>query len=333
MKTAILSRSPFLPRRALPQQDGVTLIELMIALLLGLFVVVGVLGIFTANREASRANENLARIQENARVTFDLIGRSIREADGNPCFRTRERLTGDLGEINLNKALPSPVSWDTDIDVAVRGYAVGATLPTGANGGIEVADDSDSIILLSGTTNASPVVFDPTASTVTLLPHTHPTTEAGNYILCHQQGGIAYRAPANSIPVVSGVYAPPAGLMPSATSTGWLAELTAEAWFVGKDATLYRTFIGPGFSGTEPIIRNVEHMELRYLVDDYDDATPAPTRYISAGEVGDDNWPFVRAVSVTLELRSAENIAPTTGTDRKLQRTLMHIASIRNRLP
>ncbi|MDR2882119.1 MAG: prepilin-type N-terminal cleavage/methylation domain-containing protein, partial [Azoarcus sp.] len=66
-------------------QRGMTLIELMIAMLLGLIVVGGVLGIFVANSETHRQTDDLARIQENARVAVQLMGHSMREAAGNPC--------------------------------------------------------------------------------------------------------------------------------------------------------------------------------------------------------------------------------------------------------
>jgi type IV pilus assembly protein PilW len=353
MKTETLFH-PRLPRRAVPRQGGATLIELMISLLLGLFVIGGVLGIFTANREASRVNENLARIQENARVAFDLMGHSIREADSNPCFRTRNRLTGDLGGFNLDDldSLPSP--WKTYIETAVHGYTgtpSGITLPPG----ITAVADSDAIILISGTSNASPVAFAPgETDKVTLLPHSHPAA-IGNYILCHQRGGLAFRGAIPAVSTGSHVYSLPVPLptpfdpagATDATPMGWLAELTAEAWFVGTNTdtgktSLYRTIIAPGVGATEPIIADVVKMELRYLVDDYSDsggpiATP-PTSYVDAAAVtavtvsGGTGWDLVRAVSVTLELRSAENVA-STGTDRRLHRTLMHIASIRNRLP
>ena len=337
--------------RSLPRQGGATLIELMVSLLLGFFVIGGALSMFSANREASRANENLARIQENARVAFDLMGHSIREADSNPCFRMRDRLTGDLGSLVLANNIPE--AWDTDISAAVRGYAAGASLPSGiVPAGITLAAGSDAIILLSGTSNVSAVVFTPgTTETVTLLPHSHPAS-VGNYILCHQDSGMAFRGviPAILAGGSSSYFLPvpmPKAVHSDAAPTGWLAGLTAEAWFVGTDAStgktsLYRTATASGLSSTEPIISDVVKMELRYLVDDYSPSSgpiAVPTQYIDTAAVNaiavtaGSAWDFVRAVSVTLELRSAENIAPTAEADRSLRRSLMHIASIRNRLP
>lgn len=70
--------------RARPQR-GLTLVELMVAMVLGLLILGGVVSIFLSNRQAFRTSEQLARIQENARTAFELMSRSIREAGAVPC--------------------------------------------------------------------------------------------------------------------------------------------------------------------------------------------------------------------------------------------------------
>jgi type IV pilus assembly protein PilW len=64
------------------RNDGFSLVELMIAMLLGLFIIGGVISVFLSNRVAYRQNENLARMQENARYAFEVVGRDIREVGG-----------------------------------------------------------------------------------------------------------------------------------------------------------------------------------------------------------------------------------------------------------
>ncbi|RMH93534.1 prepilin-type N-terminal cleavage/methylation domain-containing protein [Lysobacter pythonis] len=68
-------------------QRGFTLIELMIALVLGLVVVAAAGGIFISNRRVYGTTESINRIQENQRAAFELLVRDIREAGGNPCLR------------------------------------------------------------------------------------------------------------------------------------------------------------------------------------------------------------------------------------------------------
>ncbi|WP_296251991.1 prepilin-type N-terminal cleavage/methylation domain-containing protein [uncultured Stenotrophomonas sp.] len=71
------------PRR----QRGFTLIELMVALLLGLLVVAAAGSIFLSNRRVYGSTEAVGRIQENQRAAFEMMARDIREAGVNPCSR------------------------------------------------------------------------------------------------------------------------------------------------------------------------------------------------------------------------------------------------------
>ena len=61
-------------------QVGMTLIEIMIALLIGAFLVGGVLQIFINTKQSYRMAENFSRFQENGRLALDLIGRDVRVA-------------------------------------------------------------------------------------------------------------------------------------------------------------------------------------------------------------------------------------------------------------
>ncbi|MFM7330683.1 MAG: PilW family protein [Brachymonas sp.] len=66
-------------------ERGMTLIELLIAMLIGLFLLGGVISIFVSNQQNYRTNENLSRVQESARFAIEQLGREIRDAGFNPC--------------------------------------------------------------------------------------------------------------------------------------------------------------------------------------------------------------------------------------------------------
>jgi len=70
-----------------PAQRGFTLIELMVAMMLGLLVVGAAGGLFLSNRKVYGAAESINRIQENQRSAFEMLARDVREAGGNPCTR------------------------------------------------------------------------------------------------------------------------------------------------------------------------------------------------------------------------------------------------------
>ena len=101
-------------------QKGLTLIELMIAMLLGVFLIGGILQIFISTKQSYRMQENLSRLQENGRFAMDFIARDM-------------RMTGYWG--CLNPSAP-------DVDVA------GAD--NNAAGTVDSIDDGTDTITLRG---------------------------------------------------------------------------------------------------------------------------------------------------------------------------------------
>ena len=94
-------------------QAGLTLVELMVALVLGLVLILGVLNIFVSNRETFRVTENLTRIQENARAGFDFMARDVREAGQNPCGTNlgRQRHTQNRCDSLVGRLEQWPDHW------------------------------------------------------------------------------------------------------------------------------------------------------------------------------------------------------------------------------
>jgi type IV pilus assembly protein PilW len=64
---------------------GLGLIEIMISMVLGIFLVGGVITLFTSNQQSFKVNENLAQIQEGARFAYEQMNREVRDAGTNPC--------------------------------------------------------------------------------------------------------------------------------------------------------------------------------------------------------------------------------------------------------
>ncbi len=71
-------------------QAGLTLLELLISITLGLLLLFGIGTVYVSSSKTYRVQENNARIQENGRYYLDIIGRSLRQAgaaapmDANP---------------------------------------------------------------------------------------------------------------------------------------------------------------------------------------------------------------------------------------------------------
>lgn len=62
------------------RQRGVSLIELMVALLVGLFLIFGAVTIYQQSRTTFRTTEAVARLQETARLAFDVLEADVRMA-------------------------------------------------------------------------------------------------------------------------------------------------------------------------------------------------------------------------------------------------------------
>ena len=89
------------------KQLGLSLVELMVALVLGLVLMAGVIQVFLASRQTYNANEAMARMQENGRFALEFISRSARLAGyveaiytgDKPLALVRPSCTGLAGSI------------------------------------------------------------------------------------------------------------------------------------------------------------------------------------------------------------------------------------------
>lgn len=87
-----MKRSKALPR----PQNGLSLIELMVALVIGLVLMIGVLQVFLASRQTYATNEAMSRLQENGRFALDYISNSARHAGyTNPRTRLEKGISID----------------------------------------------------------------------------------------------------------------------------------------------------------------------------------------------------------------------------------------------
>lgn len=88
------------------RMSGLTLVELMIALVLGLVVVAGVGSVMLANRQTYSTNQALSEMQESVRSAFELLSYDIRQAGGTPCGNT-------LNFANTVKPSSGPSWWQS----------------------------------------------------------------------------------------------------------------------------------------------------------------------------------------------------------------------------
>ena len=134
---------------------GLSLIELMIALLIGIILLLGVVQIFSASRTAYQLSEGLARTQENGRFAMDYLQRDIRMVGHFGCVNDQARLqTAGV----LNSHLDTSVAPQLDFARSIQGFEATNTGPT------------QTVNLASPTTGWSPALTGQFAFLSTLNP-------------------------------------------------------------------------------------------------------------------------------------------------------------------
>lgn len=98
-------RIPHLNQR---YQHGLSLVEMMIAITLGMILIAGVIQIFSSSKQTYRVQEAMGRLQENARFALDLLGHDLRMAGNLGC-------SSSVTPQNHVAALP-------DVGSGVRGF-------------------------------------------------------------------------------------------------------------------------------------------------------------------------------------------------------------------
>ncbi|MGG5872453.1 PilW family protein [Pseudomonas peli] len=82
-------------------QAGIGLVELMIAMTLSLVIGAAVIQVFLSQRQTYRTQDDMARVQENARFAFEQIAQDIRQVGYWGCSR-KATIVNDTGDAVFN---------------------------------------------------------------------------------------------------------------------------------------------------------------------------------------------------------------------------------------
>lgn len=109
---------------------GLSLIELMIAMLIGSLLLVGVIQVFGGSREAYRLSEGLARVQENGRFAVDYLQRDIRMAGHFGCVNDQAMMRQNPAALTTTFAATAHPALD--FGISIQGYEAADTAPGAA---------------------------------------------------------------------------------------------------------------------------------------------------------------------------------------------------------
>lgn len=111
------------------KQLGLSLIELMIALLIGSILLVGLVQVFAASRTAYQLSQGVGRVQENARFAMDYLQRDIRMVGHYGCVNDQGRLQTADGLLSHLSPADNPLNFR----ISIQGYEATGSAPVTGN--------------------------------------------------------------------------------------------------------------------------------------------------------------------------------------------------------
>lgn len=327
------------------RQYGLSLIELMVAMVLGLVVVGGALNIFLSNRQTYRATENLGRIQENARVAFELMSRDLRQAGGNPCDSKIQTVVNVLNNASSQ--------WWTNFNTAVVGYDGDVAFPDTAFGtgpGQRVAG-TDAVQIHSAMEGVVSVAeHNPSAANFRVNTTDHSVDEGDIVAICDFEH-VAITQITNAQPGINktivhwgnstvspGNCTKGLGAPLKCTTNGTpytfgknsrIARMQASRWYIGNSSS------GTGRSLYQVVLRNNSGVVGPVTQEIADGVQDMQLEFLQRGAAGDDyqpadaitDWSQVVATRIILTLEGPEAVD-----GEPLEREFQHVVTLRNRL-
>lgn len=324
-------------------QIGLTLVELMVAMTLGLILMAAVIQIFIGSKQAYRVTDNTSRVQENGRYAVEALSSDIRMAGYLGCAKN--------ASVN-NMAVPTTNSW-VKFNQAIVGYTA-ASVP--ATSGLLSADvlAGTEVILIQRASSSGVTVRVNNSNTAQIQITGNTAGFAADDILVISDCSSADVFRANSVSTPS----PSTGLVnithSSATNTGnffannkiygsdaEVLRLTTDIYYVGSGTgdcpvnMLCRKFLKEDAAEeleTEQLVDNVEGLTFLYGEDTDNPVDGAANKYVTSGSVG--TWANVVSVRYAITIRTPDaNLTTSTSGDRRIRRTFGATVAVRNNTP
>lgn len=301
----------------------------MVAMLISLLLGAAALSVFLSNKRVYGATEGLGRIQESARMAFELMARDIREAGGNPCD-VRMKVVNVLTD----------TAWWAGYGAGIAGFDNGG-LAGSAEGtdAIRILFFEDTGILTSSgmanTTGALPVNDNSLIADRQILmvcgffpsSTTEPVTDTASIFSAGKAAGSITHSQAmgNARDDFSDGAHPVPVVYPAGSAIG---RLRALEWYVADSPSggrsLYRRQLrypgtAPEMGDPEEIVPDVTDMQLTYL----ENGT------WTLGVPG--AWENVTAVQVALNLEARDSRSGAVD-GGLIARQLVHVVALRNKL-
>jgi len=334
-------------------QRGISLVEIMVALVISIFLLGGIVQIYVANKTTFKFTDAISRIQENGRFAMDIVAEDLRMAGFWGCAIFDPDDTENIvNSLNIASADYDPALHDFVGEGAIQG-----TENDGLNG-------SDSFTLRgskANQVNVHPPYNVATSDSIHVTVNTH--IEPDDIVMVSNCRGadifqvtdVTNSVSADQVAVVHEIGSgSPGNYNTGACKGGGNSHCLSQTY--GSDAALFElqtvTYtIAAGESGepalwrsengtNEELVEGVEEMQLLYGIDDDDDNYA--NQYVPSDAVADMN--DVIAVRFMLLVRSEDDLVAegaqtytfngntVTPADRRLRQVFTTTIGLRNRI-
>ncbi len=300
-------------RKGIKKQLGLSLIELMISITLGLVLMTGVVQIFLSSKESFSSQQGISRVQETGRLAIEFMTKDIRHIGTTGC--SRENSADPMQLRNANMVI-SAGTLHTSFNEGLRGYNTVADVPNAATAlGMASVNPNENILVVRAAQEVGLGIAQPTTPN-DILVEPNGATIINNCIAGMCVGQAAVVSDCYNGTVINIASLTTSGtqirinhadawqaLAPFNYRSGFVSPISTVVYFIadsaglpaGRTSLFKRTNTNP----PEEVLEGVERMSVTYAVGlgAYQDATT-----ITAA-----NWPNVTSVRLELVVRSTEN--------------------------
>ena len=270
---------------------GFSLIEMMVAMALGVLVLGAAIAVFQTNQRTYLANEGLGRIQESARVAYEMMTRDIRSAGSSAC--SNEALVMGTDDVSLQFRAP------------ITGSATELTVTSADDLSYRVESATSNSVTLTEDSPAATDIFE----------------EDDIVMVCNaaMTGFVEVASVAGKqITFKTSLEFDPSDTSHAAEGSISIARMRSTRWFVGTNSRGGSSLFVSRFDGDdEEVAEGVESVAFTY----HQASGGNPDVYVAAPS----DWNYVDVVRVVMELQG-EDID-----GRSLERTASTAVSIRSR--
>ena len=285
--------SKFCNRRLATQ--GFSLIELMVSMTIGLALMVTIMSAYLGSADAGRVAEAQGRMNEDAHAALTILTQQLRVAGDNP------------KQTNYAAPTSNPV------------YTTGTFLVRGCEGAFGNVSHPLNVTALTCTATAGSL---PDSMAVTY--------EADRYNTVATTGGLATDCLGQTLPTVNGTVN--AGT-PTAVATAVTYTVAQNLYYIGTSTVITSPSLyckGNGNATGQPLVENIEDLQLTYGTASATTTTMAVAGYLSAAEIASDvnlaalatdadRWGKVVTVRICIIVRSEGAVAPNLNSARYTQ--------------